>query len=95
METLEGMFRFVTDCCAAAVEAYTRGVDPTGDMVRRKDAERFLAAQGFKPAVLKAWTGAGLLHAMRQGAGKNSPICYSMAELRAAVATMRLREMRR
>jgi hypothetical protein len=91
--SLHDIQRLIDYAVDAGIQAYERGRDPDGDMIKRGEAERLISRRGFQPVMLRKWTEAGLLVPIKKGDGQNSPKWYSLADVKKVMATMKLKQM--
>lgn len=65
-----------------AVKAY----EPTQDELRQSELKDWLRMNRVDARKLKAWIEHGMVRPYRKGEGKNSPLYYSKAEIKEAMA---------
>lgn len=61
--------------------------EPTKDKVRASEIKSWLELNGVDYGVFKKLESAGLIKGERLGDGRNSPIVYSKADVKAAIST--------
>lgn len=66
-----------------AVKAY----EPVRDQIRKSDIADWLTMMNIDRKVFRKLEKAGLIKAHKMGDGKNSPLIYSKAEIKRAIAT--------
>lgn len=72
--------------CMAAIKTY----EPTKDVISKREAVRWLEVMNIPSRVLREMEKEGLVIGKRKGAGKNSPIYYSKAEIKQALSTIKI-----
>lgn len=89
--SLHDLLGLVSTAVAAGVQDYIKGIDPEQDRIKQTEARRYLKTRGFKPVMLRKWTDAGLLHPVKTGETQNCATIYSLAEIKKAISTVRLK----
>ncbi len=91
--TLDELQELLACAVDAGLQKFEQGRNPNGDRIRRGEAERFLRMRGLKPVMLKRWTDARLLTAVKTGERQNSPTYYSFADIKRVLATEKLKSV--
>ncbi len=90
---MKDLLAFVSMAVDAGVQSYIRSVDPCSDRINQADAKRFVKKMGFQPAMLRKWSDARLLTPVKLGDRQNSPVVYSLAELKKVISSARLKTL--
>ena len=88
---LKDLLNFVSDAVDAGVQKYIRSCDPGADYIKQREAKRYLQRIGFRPAMLQKWVDSGLLTPVKSGDSDNSPVIYSLADIKQVVSSVRLK----
>lgn len=76
----------MTDVADAAVQTYIKSIEPESDRVKQSEVKAYLRRRGIKPVILAKWVKAKLLHPVKLSSARNSPVWYSMAEIKCLIA---------
>ena len=90
---LKDLLALVTDAVDAGVQQYVRSCNPDADYVKQGEAKRYLQKLGFKAAMLQRWVDGGLLTPVKTGDAQNASVLYSLADIKALVSSIRLKQM--
>lgn len=89
--SLHDLLGLLSTAVAAGVQDYIKGIDPEQDSVKQSEAKRYLKTRGYKPVMLQKWVDAGLLHPVKTGDTQNCATIYSLAEIKKAISTVKLK----
>lgn len=87
------MLRFVELAVDAGVQRYCRSIEPTNDRVNQAEAKKYIARLGYRPVMLRRWVDNRLLTPVKVGDKQNSPVYYSMADIKTLLTTLKLKEL--
>lgn len=89
--TFGQLLRLMQEAGESAIMAYKRDTEPESDMINQADAKKWIAANGFRPVMLKKWVDAGVVVKSKAAdAVQNAQAFYSKAELRRAMSAAKL-----
>ena len=91
--TLDDMLRFVELAVDAGVQRYRRSIEPEDDRVNQAYAKKYIARLGYRPVMLRRWVDNRLLTPVKVGDKQNSPVYYSMADIKTLLTTLKLKEL--
>ena len=83
----EDFARLITDCYQVGYMEAVRAYEPALDWVRASELKAWLRLMHIEPRRFRRLVEAGLVRPVRRGTGRNSPICYSKAEIKRALLT--------
>lgn len=84
--------QLISQAVDAGIQSYARELTPDADRIKKADAKRLVARYGFQPIMIDKWTKANLIHSSKSGEAQNAACWYSVAEIKQAIATMKLRD---
>lgn len=87
------MLRFVELAVDAGVQRYRRSIEPEDDRVNQAEAKKYIARLGYRPVMLRRWVDNRLLTPVKVGDKQNSPVYYSMADIKTLLTTLKLKEL--
>lgn len=90
---LDDMLRFVEQAVDAGVQRYRLSIEPEEDRVNQAYAKKYIARLGYRPVMLQRWVDARLLTPVKCGDRQNSPVYYSMADIKTLLTTLKLKEI--
>lgn len=85
--SLSDLKRIITTAAEIGVENYMKVRDPESDMMKQADAKRYLSKLGIQPVMLHKWADQSYLPPSRQDA-QNSPVMYSLAEIKQVIFSL-------
>lgn len=89
--TFDQLLRLMQEAGESAIMAYKRDNEPLSDLINQADAKRWIAANGFKPVMLKKWVDAGVVAKSKAAdAAQNAQAFYSKAELKRVMCAAKL-----
>ncbi len=91
--SLQDLQQLISCAVDAGIQSYQRGINPDGDAVKQREAMRFIQLHGFQPSMLQRWTDAHLLTGTKKGRAKNSPVWYSLAEIKKLISSIQLKRI--
>ena len=87
------MLRFVELAVDAGVQRYCRSIEPEDDRVNQAYAKKYIARLGYRPVMLRRWVDNRLLTPVKVGDKQNSPVYYSLADIKTLLTTLKLKEL--
>lgn len=90
---LKDLLAFVTQAVDAGVQTYIRSIEPASDRINQADAKKYVKKMGFQPVMLRKWSDARLLTPVKIGERQNSPVLYSLAEIKTVISSLKLKSM--
>ena len=91
--SLQDLLDFVSQAVDTGIQGYIKSREPRKDRIKQSDAKRYLEQQGYQTTALKRWVEAGIVTPIKHGNARNSAVWYSLAELKKAVCTVRLKKI--
>lgn len=86
MVNLEDVKNLMARCVEIGFVKGQTAMSPQSDRIRRAEAQRLLASNGYQKVILRRWVSAGLVDEHK--GERNSPIWYSRLQLVSVMGTM-------
>ena len=86
MVNLEDVKNLMARCVEIGFVQGQTAMSPQSDRIRRAEAQRLLASNGYQKIILRRWVSAGLVDEHK--GERNSPIWYSRLQLVSVMGTM-------
>lgn len=86
MVNLEDVKNLMARCVEIGFVKGQTAMSPQSDRIRRAEAQRLLASNGYQKVILQRWVSAGLVDEHK--GERNSPIWYSRLQLVSVMGTM-------
>ena len=90
---MKDLLEFVSRAVDAGVQSYIKSIEPTADFIKQREAKRYIAKLGYKPAMLQRWVNGGLLTHVKTGDSHSSPVLYSLTEIKTLISSLRLKSI--
>lgn len=90
MVVLEDVKNLMTRCVEIGFIKGQTSMSPQSDRIRKAEAQRLLASNGYQKVMLQRWVSAGLVDEHK--GERNSPIWYSRLQLVSVMGTMDCKE---
>lgn len=90
---LKELLSLMTEAVDAGVQSYIKSIEPTADFIKQREAKRYIAKLGYKPAMLQQWVNGGLLTPVKTGDSQSSPVIYSLTEIKTLISSLRLKSI--
>lgn len=74
------------------IEKYKKSLDPLCDRLSRAEARKYILRLGYSVATMKHWEEKGLLTGEKSGDSNNSPVYYSVADIKKLVCAIKMKE---
>lgn len=82
--------QIVRHAAEAGVADYIRKTQPCADMMKKREAYRWLKTVGVRPCVLDELISDGMVIPTRRGKAKNSPLMVSRSEVMVALTAKKI-----
>jgi len=82
--------RLLQEAAELGAAANDKMREPTNDLIKQREAYRWLKSLGKEPILLEKMVNGGLIKKKRMGPAINSPICYSKLEIRSVLSSEQL-----
>lgn len=90
---LKELLSLITEAVDAGVQSYIKSIEPTADFIKQREAKRYIAKLGYKPAMLQRWVNGGLLTPVKTGEAQNAVVLYSLSDIKTLISTLRLKDI--
>lgn len=87
MSKLEELRELIHVCIETGYLRGQRDLNPSGDKIRKKDAEAVLVRNGLQKVLLQRWVAAGMIQEHK--GERNSPKWYSLTQIYEMITTIR------
>ena len=84
--------QIITSAVDAGIQAYERELTPGKDRIKKGEAKRLIQRYGFQPVMIDKWSELHLLKSEKSSDSQNAARWYSVAEIKALIATIKLKE---
>ena len=88
---IKDLIDLISKAVDVGVHRYIVSTEPAADYIKQREAKRYIARLGYKPAMLQRWVNARLLTPVKTGEAQSSPVLYSVSELKTLISSLKLK----
>lgn len=91
--TVKQLQDIISQAVSQGLQMYEKSLDPLSDRLTKAEARKYIVRMGYSVALMKRWEDKGLLRGTKSGDSYNSPVYYSLSDIKGLISAVKAKEI--